>query len=147
LFQQVPQRLDEADGGHEDKQGEGREEQPLPEVDLVGWPGARERARNAQKQRELPRGPTGGAQADASGGEAHHGPLVKPEHQVDPRHAAVGKGGPGHCDNHGNHVDPQLLAVRARVLRPAVQPAPPKSPESQPLHHECWHPVTWAQLW
>ena len=53
MFQQVPQRLDEADGGHEDKQGGGREEQPLPEVDLVGWPGARERARNAQKQREL----------------------------------------------------------------------------------------------
>ena len=35
MFQQVPQRLDEADGGHEDKQGGGREEQPLPEVGLV----------------------------------------------------------------------------------------------------------------
>ena len=93
MFQQVPQRLDEAEGEHEDEQGGGREEQPPLEVGLVGWPGARERARNAQKQRELPRGPTGGAQADASGGEAHQGPR-QPEHQVDPRHAAVGKGGP-----------------------------------------------------
>ena len=51
---QVPQRLDEADGEHEDKQGGGREEQPPLEVGLVGWPGARGRARNAQEQRELP---------------------------------------------------------------------------------------------
>ena len=74
--------------------------------------------------------PPGGAPVDATGCEAHQGPLVQPEHQVDPRHAA-GKGCPGHCDIHGDHVDPQLLAVHARILLPAVQPASPKSHGSQ----------------